>query len=88
MRERKVNHACADQWVIGKSLRMNAWWPGIANAVGKRTYICYKNGFGTEYLRRKAQARAAQGKQRLNTRMDSDVPFSRHSLVRIVFQLW
>ena len=40
-------------------------------------YICYKNGFGTEYLRRKAQARAAQGKQRLNTRMDSDIPFSR-----------
>ena len=56
---------------------MNAWWPGIANVVVKRTYMCYKNGLGTSYLRRKAQARAAQVKQRLNTRMDSDVPFSR-----------
>ena len=52
-------------------------------------HVYYKNGFGTKYLRRKAQARAAQVKQRLNTRMDSDVPFSRKdSFSAVVEREW
>ena len=52
-------------------------------------HVYYKNGFGTKYLRRKAQARAAQGKQRLNTRMDSEVPFShKDSFSAVVEREW